>query len=402
MVICPFRGQSRNAHYLTIRHMGRLEPFYVIGYHPSAQVIPQAQGVADVTTENHRPLPPGGSLGAAAARPVRAEPSWGRVLLTTVELWLSRRLQAVGRGRRGRGRLAGAVVAVAVAVAALAVWQFTGVFSATAPRTAAPAVSKPAATPDAAARAAASAQTAAVAWMAGQVSSAAMIGCYPALCAALQAQGTSAGRLVPLGANMTGLLTTDVIATRPAADPGLVAQYAPAVIASFGSGAARIEIRAVAPAGAAAYRSALRADLQARKSAGAQLLRNSRIRFSAADATRIRAGQVDSRLLATLAALSSQFPLRVLAFADSSPGAPLLFREMTVVRDGAGNGRAALTAALAMVNAQEGPYRPARSAIVGSGPGPDALDIQFPAPNPLGLLTAVLTADRQQKRGRDD
>jgi hypothetical protein len=296
---------------------------------------------------------------------------------------------------------------VAAVAVALAVWQFTGTSSAAAPRTVRPAVSKaavakPAPSPDVAARAAAAAQSTAVSWMTSQVSSAAMIGCYPALCTALQVQGVSADRLVPLGSNMAGLLKTDVIATLPAADPGLVNQYAPAVIASFGSGAARIEIRAVAPAGAAAYRSALRADLQARQSAGAQLLRNSRIRFSAADAARIRAGQVDSRLLATLAALSSQFPLRVLALADSSPGAPLLFREMTVVRAGAGNGRAALAAALVMVNAQEGPYLPARAALVQAGSGPDALDIQFAAPNPLGLLSTVLTADRQQQGGRDD
>ncbi len=139
--------------------------------------------------------------------------------------------------------------------------------------------------------------------------------------------------------------------------------------------------------------SAERADLAARKSAAAQLLKNPRIKFSAADAALFRAGDVDSRLLATLAALSTQFTLRVTAFGDSSPGAPLLYRQVTVANDGKGSGTAALAAALAMVNAQEGPYLPAHAAIVRLDSGQTVLLIGFAAPNPLGLLTTVLTAD---------
>ena len=46
------------------------------------------------------------------------------------------------------------------------------------------------------------------------MSSAAIIGCYPALCASLQSQGVSASRLVPLGSRIcTGLLGADVVAT---------------------------------------------------------------------------------------------------------------------------------------------------------------------------------------------
>jgi hypothetical protein len=181
-----------------------------------------------------------------------------------------------------------------------------------------------------------------------------------------------------------------VIATLFSADQN---RYAPALIASFGSGGSRIEIRAVAPGGAASYQSALRADLNARKSAGSQLLRNPRIRFSVADARQLRAGEADSRLLATLAALSSQFTFRVMAFGDSAPGAPLLFRQVTVASYGGGNGAAGLAAALAMVRAQEGLYLPAHSAIVRLGGGQPVLLIEFASPSPLGLLTAVLTAD---------
>jgi hypothetical protein len=242
--------------------------------------------------------------------------------------------------------------------------------------------------------AAVAAQSAAAAWITSQLDSAAIIGCDPAICAALQAQGVSPSRLLALGLTRAGLLKTDVIATLSSADTSLVDQYAPALIASFGSGSSRIEIRAVAPGGAASYQSALRADLNARKSAGSQLLRNPSLTFSAADAAQLRAGEVDSRLLATLAALSSQFTLRVTAFDDSSPGAPLLFREVTI----ASNGATTLAAALAMIKAQEGPYLPAHSAIVRLDTGQPALLIEFASPSPLGLLTTVLTADVRQER----
>lgn len=52
-------------------------------------------------------------------------------------------------------------------------------------------------------------------------------------------------------------------------------------------------------------------------------------------------------MLATLAALSTQFTLRVTAFGDSAPGGPRFFREVTVASDGGGTGAARLSAALA-------------------------------------------------------
>jgi hypothetical protein len=194
---------------------------------------------------------------------------------------------------------------------------------------------------------------------------------------------------MPLGSAMSGVLRTDVIATPSSAGNGLVARYAPALIASFGSGGSRIEVRAVEPGGPASYQAALRADLSARESAGSQLLRNPRIRFTAADAAQLRTGEVDSRLLATVAALSSQFTFRVAAFGDAAPGAPLLFRAVTVTSGGGEN----LAAALAMVRAQVSPYLPAYSAIVRPATGQPALVIEFASPSPLGLLTTVLTAD---------
>ena len=372
----------------------------MIRYAASAQGAPRGKGVADVTTGNHRPAP--GRVPVVhsmrSARPVRPEPSWGRVLLTTIELWASRRLRHPPFLRFLRRLVLAMVASAAVTVVGL---QLTGAFSASAsaPRVVRPSVSeRPAPPPSAVSLGpAAAAQSAAVAWITSQVSGTAVIGCYPAMCASLEAQGASASRLVPLGSGMTGVLKTDVIATLPAAvgaDSTLVDQYAPALIASFGAGRSRIEVRAVARTGAAAYESAVRSDLAARKSAGAQLLKNPRLKFTAADAAQLRAGAVDSRLLATLAALSTQFTLRVTAFGDSAPGGPQFFREVTVASDGR-NASATVAAALAMVSAQGSPYQPAHSAIVRPGTGQAALTIEFASPSPLGLLSMVLTADVQ-------
>jgi hypothetical protein len=365
--------------------------------------------VADVTTGNHRSIQSGSLLGGApgsstadtapVVRPVRAEPSWGRVLLTTVELWVSRRLNRV-RSSPGRLRTARrwrlqklALAVVAAAAVALAALQLTAVFSRAAPQAVRSSVARHPVARRVSSPPVPAAQSEAAAWIASQVNSTAVIGCYPAMCASLQARGVSASRLVALGSTMAGALRADVIATLSSAEEKWADRYAPALIASFGSGGSRIEIRAVAPGGAASYQSALRADLNARMSAGSQLLGNPRIRFSVADARQLRAGEVDSRLLATLAALSSQFTFRVMAFGDSSPGAPLLSREVTVASYGGGNGAARLAAVLAAIKAQKGPYLPAHSAIVRLGTGQPVLLIQFASPSPLGLLTAVLTAD---------
>src|SRR5580704_1765070 len=280
-----------------------------------------------------RPRPakpaPAGTVPSVATprRPPAAEPSWGRVLATTLRLWLPRQVTV------RRGRTTGVVAAAAVVtVAALAL---SGVFSGTA----APAARARAASTPSPARATAHpsaaqptiaqpspVQAAAAAWIAGQLSSDAIIGCDPAICTALQAQDVTAARLMPLKPGVPGPQGAAVVVT---SDPAAT-QYAPAVIASFGSGATQLDVRATEPGGAAAYESALRADQAARTSAGSQLLRNNRIHFTAQDAARLRAGQVDARLLATLAALSSQYSFTVTAFGNAAPGVTALYREATI------------------------------------------------------------------------
>jgi hypothetical protein len=238
-------------------------------------------------------------------------------------------------------------------------------------------------------------QAQAAAWIAGQVNADAIIACDPAICAALQAQGVTAGRLMPLRAAAADPHGATVMVTSSPAGSQLARTYAPAVIAIFGSGNARIAVRATEPGGPAGYESALRADLGARKSAGAQLLENSRIRFTAQDVAQLRAGTVDSRLLATLAAVASQYAFQVAAFGDASPGVQALFRDVTITPESTRDAAAELAAVMALVNEQHPPYLPAHATIIHTPAGQTALRIEFASPSPLGLLTAVLTADSQ-------
>jgi hypothetical protein len=345
-----------------------------------------------------------------AVAPARAEPSWGRVLVTTVRLWVSWRGNRLRERRRYLGRQAAwwwraAALGLALALGAVGALVFTGVFTGSAslaagvPSAGRPAGAKTGAGARVATGAATGAQARAAAWIASQVSGNAIIACYPGICAALQEQGVMAGRLMPLGPGDADPAGADVMVTSPSVSRQLAGEYAPALIASFGSGATRIDVRATEPGGAAAYQSALRADLAARRSAGSELLRNWRIKFTEQDAAQLRAGEVDSRLLATLAALASQYSFRVAAFGDASPGAQVPFREVTITGDGGPGGAAVLAGALAMVRAQQPPYLPAHATIVHPAGGlraPATLNIEFAAPGPLGLLTAVLTADAQR------
>ena len=242
----------------------------------------------------------------------------------------------------------------------------------------------------------------AAAWITRQVSRSAIVSCDPAMCAALRTQAFPAGNLLTLQPSAEDPLGSDVVvataAIRSQFGSRLAGVYAPGVAAAFGTGNAAIQIRVIAPDGAAAYRSSLRADLLARQAAGAQLLRNQDIRVTAAVRKQLTAGQVDSRLLTTLAALAAQHPLRIVAFADSGPGAspgmPLRMAEISAPGGGAataspGPGHARfLRSVLAFLRAQLPPYLAASTRAIRTGDGQDVVQVEFASPSPLGLLTA--------------
>jgi hypothetical protein len=320
----------------------------------------------------------------------RPEPSWPKVIATTVRLWVSRHPVARWKitGWRLLALVACAVLAVSAAVAAVVVG--TTASSSSRPSSQSSSASSAGSQISGSLQAATAARASAAGWIAGQVSPSAIVACDPAMCAALQASGVAAGRLLVLGTSASDPLGSDLVVATPALrsqfGARLASVYAPMVIASFGPGAARIDIRAVAADGTAAYDSALAADQSARIAAGEQLIGNRRITMAAAARAVLRAGRVDPRLLATLAALAAQQPLRILAFGDPSPGAsaaiPLRSAELAPAKAGA-HAAARLRTMLSFLQAQQQPFLPAQAALAGQS----ALSVEYAAPSPLGLLS---------------
>jgi hypothetical protein len=96
--------------------------------------------------------------------------------------------------------------------------------------------------------------------------------------------------------------------------------WAPAVLASFGTGNARIDIRWAYPGGVTAYRRALPGSLRARKATDALLLNNTNVRLSPTARAQLRSGQVDPTLPDLLSIMAHTHPLHIVDFASQSPG----------------------------------------------------------------------------------
>jgi hypothetical protein len=326
--------------------------------------------------------PAGGSV---APRPApEVTPSWPRVLGTTVRLWAVR--------RRTWWRVIGAIVVVLVVFAAGGL-TVALLRSNNGSGSAARGASPPSGTPGLAqVQAAAAARQQAAAWVTAQVSRSAVVSCDPAMCAALQARGFPAGDLMTLGSAASDPLGSAVIvataAVRSEFGSRLTGVYAPTVMASFGSGSARVDVRVYAAGGAAAYLAALRADQAVRQRLGAVLLHNSRVSETPGARAQLAAGQVDTRLLAIIATLSAGGPVSIAAFGDAGPGAspgvPLRSVELASPRGAtAGYPRSVL----ALLNAQQAPYLPSSATIVRLADGRSVVQVEFAAPSPLGLLS---------------
>jgi hypothetical protein len=319
----------------------------------------------------------------------RPEPSWPTVIATTVRLWVQRHPLPGRRATRRRVTLAAAVIVLAAVVAGVALGRSISDPAASSPAGSSPAGSSPGGSSpggsSAALGASAEVRRTAAGWIAGQVAPSAVISCDPAMCAALQTAGLQATRLVVLGTAAPDPLGSDLVvataAVRSEFGARLAGVYAPAVVAIFGSGAGRIDVRAIAPDGTAAYQASLAADRRSRISAGRQLLGNPRIEVSASAQVALRAGEVDPRLLLLLAGLAAEQPVSVKSFGDPAPGAgttaPL--RSAFLAPGATASG---LRSMLAFVDAQQQPYQPLRAALDGS-----ALTVEYAAPSPVGLLS---------------
>jgi hypothetical protein len=304
-----------------------------------------------------------------------ADPSWPTVASTTVRLWLDRHY----RGRAGRRRLVLAVSAlVAMALGAGVTLAFTQRETGTSQASTH--------TQNAIQLAQADRQQAA-GWIAREVASNIVVGCDLEMCNQLEKSGFPGARLMqlqptspdPLGAQL--VVATPVI--RNQFGTRLASVYAPLVIASFGTGAERVDIRFIAPDGSKAFEAQLATDRKNRITAGEQLLANNHVQASAGARQALLAGRVDPRLLVTLGTLAGLMPIQLVAFDDPSPGAG-----SDVPLRGAELGAAAATGLPAMVaflKAQQDQYAPAVASITQIANGQHVVTVRYDAPGPMGL-----------------
>jgi hypothetical protein len=323
-------------------------------------------------------------------RPPRpqSQPSWITIFNNTVRLWWERRASPDGKSAATRRRIQAAVLAVVVLAAGGIGFALTG---------SSPKAPKPRPVPPNPVLTAQAARGQAAAWVSQQAGRNTLVSCDPVMCGVLVQHGFPAADLVTLGPNAPDPLASDlVVATsvlRSQFGSRLRSVYAPLTLATFGTGGARVDVRTVALDGAAAYNSQFRADLAARKTFGAQLLRNSKVQVDSAARGPLASGAVDSRLLGTLATMADiVHPLEIVSFGGAAPGASPGVPLRTAVIVGTAGGPASHAAVLGSLHAflqgQQPPYLPSSTQIVPGASGQSALLIQFAAPSPLGLLSA--------------
>jgi hypothetical protein len=238
---------------------------------------------------------------------------------------------------------------------------------------------------EAAARHEAAVRGQAAAWVAQQVSPGVAVSCDQVMCAALEARGLPSRDLLVLGPvshdPRSSVVVVETGAVRALFGTSLDRAWAPAVIASFGSGSAGITVRVVASHGAVAYQTAQAGDMAAARAAGARLLADRRITVQASARSQLTGGLVDLRLMSALTALSRHLPVSVVGFGNVGPGVsagvPLRYADLSPEAGYARSVRSALSGL-------DTSLRPVRTVPVVLPDGQAVLRVEFAAPSPLG------------------
>jgi hypothetical protein len=227
----------------------------------------------------------------------------------------------------------------------------------------------------------------AAAWVASQVSPATVVSCDPATCTLLESHRFPASQVRILGPGKGNPLVSNVVVATPAVRRQFGAQltsvYAPGMLATFGSGSRQVDIQLVAPHGAAAYRAALKSDLQNRRQSGAGLSGSNRIQAPSSARKQLAAGQVDSRLMITLALMASLHPVHLVTFGDGGPdlgSAPLRSAELSLT------GGTQQSAVLTFLRRQRPPYQPMHVTTKPVSGDRILVIMEFSAPSPVGLF----------------
>jgi hypothetical protein len=218
------------------------------------------------------------------------------------------------------------------------------------------------------------------------------VACDAQVCADLQKRGFPAANVKllgpqsydPSGSNL--VVATAVI--RAQFGSRLASVWAPAVIASFGSGNVRIDIRWEYPGGGAQYRADQGAAAQARKAADVEVLTNKQITFPATVGRQLRSGDIDPRLVQLIVTMAQAHPVSIVDFGGRSPGggSASLLRRVDLAAVG---GRAHLTPAAyfrwvrSFISAQRAQYHTDRIQQLTPPGGQPGLRIGYGAPSPL-------------------
>jgi hypothetical protein len=247
----------------------------------------------------------------------------------------------------------------------------------------------------AAVRQAAAARAAAAAWVAQQVGRDVKVSCDPAMCAALRTHGFPSRGLLALGSTSEVPVSSAVVVETPAVlslfGSSLASAWAPAVLASFGSGPSLVTVRVIAPNGAAAYQAKLSTDLADRKTAGAALLNAPQISVPALASGQLTAGAVDSRLLEALAFVAGHQPISIVQFGNPGPGAsagvPLRYVDLAERDRTRKLSSAAYVRSLrAYLSTADVTFRPDIMTTAVLADGQQVLRVEVSAPSPLGVF----------------
>jgi len=231
----------------------------------------------------------------------------------------------------------------------------------------------------------------AVAWIMHQVSRGAVVACDPLVCGELASRGFPGANLLtispqtkdPLGA----ALVVSTAAVRAQLRDRLASVWAPAIIAAFGSGKAKIEIRLEYAGGATSYNQDQGAFAQARKIRDAQLLTNTSVKLAGQARTQLSSGSIDPRLPELIAIMVHIHPLHIVDFGDRSPGggpASLLRSMDLATADPPGHltPSAYINWMQSFIRAQRSLYHPGMN-LVRLPSGQSVLRIWYGAPSPL-------------------
>jgi hypothetical protein len=236
-------------------------------------------------------------------------------------------------------------------------------------------------------------QAAVAAWVDGQIDPATVVSCDPAMCAALVAHHYPSKNVRDLS-SPSALKASGVVVVTPVAlqlfGSSLVTAWAPAALATFGSGSSTVSVRVVAPHGATAYEQAARKDQAVRALSEAALTGFKSITVTGAAAQELNSGQIDGRLFEALAAAAVPQPIDIVDFGNAGAGAsadvPLRYADLAASNPAVGlSGPAYVQTLRTGMNGSPGP-RPARTQLLTLPGGQQVLRVEYLGPSKFGVL----------------